>query len=540
MNLTAAQLSSLGGAARPPAVPPGHHPVAGGQAVHPFRRDLDVHQAYKCRVRRPWWRVPYLKPADLLLTYMNADTLAWRPIRHAHIISTGARGVSAQRTAGRRDEPAAAGVAQFADPAGAELVGRPYGGGMLKIEPREADQLPVPAPALVRAHAAELRAIRPPCAGGLREGNLLGAAELVDDILLTGAMSMPAARLDSLRADHAHPSARRRARGRTTAGVPVAGEPSAKSRAWPLFDAIVTTADSRGRNPWTPDPGGDPRFRPDYATLESCWRCRCCWARRRSPGCPPRHRRVGGLRAAAAGLDPDAVWPREQAPRVVDRDVLRFIESLPKPQRAELIARLERGSVSSASANILGKNYLKQVDVLMTSWQTGPELLISTKRMDSSFGKNAANRVEGVLRRRQEPGAATSVGRVGFWCTACGRLPHAGALPLRLAGRSAHQTRPRGRRLRRVCTDRSRVEGIELPDEPDTVPEPEVPELFPELLAGPDPEDEPGLFELDLPAAPTEVAALVKAVPIDRLPTVRLRHDLVPDELSPARFSPRC
>lgn len=30
----------------------------------------------------------------------------------------------------------------------------------------------------------------------------------------------------------------------------------------------------------------------------------------------------------------------------------------------------------------------------MSSWATGPELMISTKRMDSSFGKNAANRVE--------------------------------------------------------------------------------------------------------------------------------------------------
>jgi adenine-specific DNA-methyltransferase len=35
---------------------------------------LDVHEAYKCRVRTPWWRVPYLRPADLFLTYMNADT----------------------------------------------------------------------------------------------------------------------------------------------------------------------------------------------------------------------------------------------------------------------------------------------------------------------------------------------------------------------------------------------------------------------------------------------------------------------------------
>lgn len=30
----------------------------------------------------------------------------------------------------------------------------------------------------------------------------------------------------------------------------------------------------------------------------------------------------------------------------------------------------------------------------MSAWATGPELMVSTKRMDSSFGKNAANRVE--------------------------------------------------------------------------------------------------------------------------------------------------
>ena len=49
---------------------------------------------------------------------------------------------------------------------------------------------------------------------------------------------------------------------------------------------------------------------------------------------------------------------------------------------------------AALSASILGKNYLKQVDAVMSNWDTGPELLISTKRMDSSFGKNAANRVE--------------------------------------------------------------------------------------------------------------------------------------------------
>jgi adenine-specific DNA-methyltransferase len=33
-----------------------------------------VPAAYKCRVRSPWWQVPVSAPADLLLTYMNADT----------------------------------------------------------------------------------------------------------------------------------------------------------------------------------------------------------------------------------------------------------------------------------------------------------------------------------------------------------------------------------------------------------------------------------------------------------------------------------
>lgn len=43
---------------------------------------------------------------------------------------------------------------------------------------------------------------------------------------------------------------------------------------------------------------------------------------------------------------------------------------------------------------MLGRNYFKQVDVVISDWSTGPELLISTKRMDSSFSNNALNRVE--------------------------------------------------------------------------------------------------------------------------------------------------
>lgn len=72
---------------------------------------------------------------------------------------------------------------------GAETVGRAYGGGMLKIEPREADRLPMPKPEVV----AEARSRLLPSAllsTHLRYGRLVEAAKLVDDVLLVGSLGM--------------------------------------------------------------------------------------------------------------------------------------------------------------------------------------------------------------------------------------------------------------------------------------------------------------------------------------------------------------
>ena len=69
-----------------------------------------------------------------------------------------------------------------------------------------------------------------------------------------------------------------------------------------------------------------------------------------------------------------------------------------KKLQTELFERIDAGKVrdgiTGANANILGKAYEKQVDVAIAQWARGPELMISTKRMDSSFGKNALNRIE--------------------------------------------------------------------------------------------------------------------------------------------------
>ena len=202
-----------------------------GQATHLFRpaakpsaaalryiasgEALDVHEAYKCKVRTPWWRVPYLRPADLFLTYMNADTprLSTNRVRAHHLNSV--HGVYLRQEhsdLGRRLLPIAS--LNSVTLLSAETVGRAYGGGMLKIEPREADLLAVPSPALVTAHAKALTALRPKVAAALRTGNLLQAVDLVDEVLLTGALRLGKKPQAAIRSDRDALAKRRMDRAR--------------------------------------------------------------------------------------------------------------------------------------------------------------------------------------------------------------------------------------------------------------------------------------------------------------------------------------
>jgi len=170
---------------------------------------------------------------------------------------------------------------------------------------------------------------------------------------------------------------------------------STRGSAWAWFDRIVATAPLRASNPWQREDLG-VRFEPDYDTLRLLLGVPALLQAASQSGVPALALDVWvSYELRRAGFDPDRVWPRPVAPRVLPREVMDFVAALPAKQRAELTDRISvRGTGGSPSANILGKNYVKQVDVVMSSWATGPELMISTKRMDSSFGKNAANRVE--------------------------------------------------------------------------------------------------------------------------------------------------
>lgn len=182
--------------------------IAAGEAT-------DVSDAYKCRVRTPWWRVPILNPPDLFLTYMNADSprLCANRARARHLNSIhGVYLAQEHRTLGMDHLPLAA--INSMTLLAAETVGRAYGGGMLKLEPREADVLPVPAPALVERFAGELGVLADLVGPALRGADLTAVAARVDEILLVRGLGLPRAQVKELRVQQATLHARRKARGK--------------------------------------------------------------------------------------------------------------------------------------------------------------------------------------------------------------------------------------------------------------------------------------------------------------------------------------
>jgi adenine-specific DNA methylase len=174
--------------------------------------ETGVSAAYKCRVRAPWWRVPILQAPDLFLTYMNADTprLTTNQSGARHLNSVHGVYLKPEVRELARDVLPIASLNSLTL-LSAEITGRSYGGGILKIEPREADRWLMPTLDMLVTHRAALTALKPRVQRLLQARNLLSAAELVDEALgLAKQMDVAAVRADR---DALHN--RRVARGRS-------------------------------------------------------------------------------------------------------------------------------------------------------------------------------------------------------------------------------------------------------------------------------------------------------------------------------------
>lgn len=136
-----------------------------------------VHLGYKCRIRKNWWVVPSIWTPEAFLLRQIYD--------HPRVIANEAGATSTDTIhrvrvrSGVDPVKLAVGSINSVTFAFAEVLGRSYGGGVLELEPREAELLPFPNPRRLTAQdVSRVEAL-------VERGCLTDALDEVDRILLS-------------------------------------------------------------------------------------------------------------------------------------------------------------------------------------------------------------------------------------------------------------------------------------------------------------------------------------------------------------------
>lgn len=166
-------------------------------------------ERYKCRVREPWYRVPYVRKPDLFLTYMShiSPRLVVNEAGATHSNTVHGVCLSDPLLA----DPLAVAFLNSASLLTAEIEGRSYGGGVLKTEPGEAVRMLVPR--LTPRMQEQLVALLPRIDTLVRFGQIDEASIVVDRIVLSKSLSV--AQIESVRSMLSALRSRRLMRGKT-------------------------------------------------------------------------------------------------------------------------------------------------------------------------------------------------------------------------------------------------------------------------------------------------------------------------------------
>lgn len=164
-----------------------------------YGESIGVHEAYKCTVRSPWWRPPVVSSPDVFFTYMSH--------RYPRLIANAAGVTFVNSMHGVRLRPEVRTLAKASLPLlclnsatmlGAEVFGRSYGGGVLKMEPREASALPMPSPTVMAGAWDELKPFKDHLDRRLKAGNWTSVVKRVDAAVLGSAARLEETEIASL------------------------------------------------------------------------------------------------------------------------------------------------------------------------------------------------------------------------------------------------------------------------------------------------------------------------------------------------------
>jgi len=148
---------------------------------------VGVSKRFKCRMRDPWYVVPGVVRPEALFTYMS-DSVPRLCLNEAGLAAT--NNLLTIRMHGVPPVLRRAMIVGFYNSAtlfSVEWIGRSYGGGVLKLEPREADRVLVPDLTVISAHASQLEKLAGRLHGELcagRRGSMRPVIEQVDALVL--------------------------------------------------------------------------------------------------------------------------------------------------------------------------------------------------------------------------------------------------------------------------------------------------------------------------------------------------------------------
>lgn len=186
-SFTKAQWNALRDAGEPVWLfrPDAEDMTPGRRAYTDHGEEIGIDKGYKCQIRTPWWRPPAPTTPDLFFTYMSHN--------YPRLITNSAKVGFLNSMHGVHLNEDAPAISKTALPfmclnsvtmLGAEINGRSYGGGILKMEPREAALLPLPTPAIMSKAWEVLGPQAQSLNTQLRNGQWTEVAKRVDEAVL--------------------------------------------------------------------------------------------------------------------------------------------------------------------------------------------------------------------------------------------------------------------------------------------------------------------------------------------------------------------